>query len=366
MSRHNDSRGGANRTGSNVGNRDSGNQSKRNAPRRADRSGDATDSRQNRRSHADRNQNRRDTRADSPHGNAERTRGDSGKRTPSADPGRPRAPKLPEEANASQLDPEVRRDFRALPKMVAEDVGAHVVAVGMLLEQEPEKALEHARYARRKASRSPAAREANGLAAYYVGNWSEALSELRAARRMGGQSHLAIIADCERALGKPQRALELTREDEATRLPQDEAIELRIVGAGARRDLGQSEAAVVSLQIPELDPQRNESWSARLFYAYADNLLAVGRTREAFTWFVHAANADDDEVTDAPERLEELVTELGGPEEAERLAARAETDTAVSEVSEGTVDTDLDHGTGDSRADRRSAGSHDINLGVWD
>ncbi|WP_176797860.1 tetratricopeptide repeat protein [Actinopolyspora mzabensis] len=291
---------------------------------------------------------------------------DSGKRTAPTDPGRPRAPKLPEEANASQLDPEVRRDFRALPKMVAEDVGAHVVAVGMLLEQEPEKALEHARYARRKASRSPAAREANGLAAYYVGNWSEALSELRAARRMGGQSHLAIIADCERALGKPQRALELTREEEATRLPQDEAIELRIVGAGARRDLGQSEAAVVSLQIPELDPQRNESWSARLFYAYADNLLAVGRTREAFTWFVHAANADDDEATDAPERLEELVTELGGPEEAERLAARAETDTTVSDVSEGTGATDREHGTGDPRADRRSADSHDIDLGVWD
>ncbi|WP_192827131.1 tetratricopeptide repeat protein [Actinopolyspora erythraea] len=260
----------------------------------------------------------------------------------------------------------MRRDFRALPKMVAEDVGAHVVAVGMLLESEPEKALEHARYARRKASRSPAAREANGLAAYYVGNWSEALSELRAARRMGGQSHLATIADCERALGKPQRALELTREEEAARLPKDEAIELLIVGAGARRDLGQVEAAVVSLQVPELDPQRNESWSARLFYAYADNLLAAGRTREAFTWFVHAANADDDEATDAPERLEELVSELGGPEEAERLAAHAETEIVVSEDQEGAAGEDDGSDAGHGPRQGRSPASQDVDLGVWD
>ncbi|NHD15454.1 hypothetical protein G9447_03730 [Actinopolyspora sp. BKK1] len=268
--------------------------------------------------------------------------------------GRAKAPKLPEGADAAHLDPEVRRDFRSLPKMVAEDVGAHVVAAGMLLDSDPEQALEHARYARKKASRTPAAREANGIAAYHVGNWSEALSELRAARRMGGQSHVAIIADCERALGRPQRALDLLRSEDVSELSKDEQIELRIVGAGARRDLGQLEAAVVALQIPELDPQRKESWSVRLFYAYADNLVAAGRNEEAFTWFVHAANADDEETTDAPERLDELVPVLGGPEEAEKLVEQADADVAT--------DTEGSNRDEDGQADT----SRDVDLGVWD
>ncbi len=248
----------------------------------------------------------------------------------------------------------MRRDFRSLPKMVAEDVGAHVVAAGMLLDSDPEQALEHARYSRKKASRTPAAREANGITAYHVGNWSEALSELRAARRMGGQSHVAIIADCERALGRPQRALDLLRSEDVSNLSKEEQIELRIVAAGARRDLGQPEAAVVALQISELDPQRKESWSVRLFYAYADNLVAVGRNEEAFTWFVHAANADDEETTDAPERLDELVPVLGGPEEAEKLVERADADVAA--------DTEVSERDEDGQADS----SRDVDLGVWD
>ncbi|QUH06340.1 hypothetical protein HUO13_29285 [Saccharopolyspora erythraea] len=158
-----------------------------------------------------------------------------------------------------------------------------------------------------------------------MGEWSEALSELRAARRMaGGPGHVAILADCERALGRPERAIELTRSPEAAQLEGADAVELRIVAAGARRDLGEIEASVVSLQIPELDPQRQEPWSARLFYAYADNLLAAERTQEAFTWFVHAAHADDEGETDAPERLDELVVLLGGPEMIEDLVSEAE------------------------------------------
>jgi len=80
---------------------------------------------------------------------------------------------------------------------------------------------------------------------------------------------------------------------------------------------------VVSLQIPELDPKLQEEWSARLFYAYADNLLAADRVQEAFTWFVHAAHADDDGDTDAPERLDELVVRLGGDIDADELVAEA-------------------------------------------
>ena len=53
-------------------------------------------------------------------------------------------------------------------------------------------------------------REACGIAAYRTGRWAEALSELRAARRMTGRDdYLPIMADCERALGRPDRALAL-------------------------------------------------------------------------------------------------------------------------------------------------------------
>jgi tetratricopeptide (TPR) repeat protein len=145
-------------------------------------------------------------------------------------------------------------------------------------------------------------REAAGLTAYHAGEWAEALGELRAVRRMsGGQAHLPVMADCERALGRPERALDLAAE--ASRdLPKDTAVELKIVAAGARRDMGQLDAAVVALQGPDLDPKIRQPWSARLFYAYADNLEAAGRTEDAIRWFLNAAEADVDEETDAAER----------------------------------------------------------------
>ncbi len=236
-------------------------------------------------------------------------------------------PELPEGAHASELHGEIRRELRSLPKVLADKVAVHLVAAGQLMDTDPERALVHARYARRRASRVASVREANGLTAYQMGEWNEALSELRAARRMaGGAGQLAVLADCERALGRPERALDLSRSPEASELQGQAAVELRIVAAGARRDLGQIEASVVSLQGSDLDPQRQEPWSARLFYAYADNLLAAERVQEAFTWFVHAAHADDDGETDAPERLDALVERLGGVDAAEELVAEVESD----------------------------------------
>ncbi|MDQ2707287.1 MAG: hypothetical protein M3Z25_06475 [Actinomycetota bacterium] len=213
-----------------------------------------------------------------------------------------------------ELDADVRRDLRGLRKDVADEVARHLVAAGTLLEADPARALAHARYARSKASRLAVVREAAGLAAYRAGEWTEAIAELRAARRMGGgPGHLAVLADAERALGRPERALELARGPEAGALGRAEAIELLMVAAGARRDLGELDAAVVSLQIPELDPSVDAPWSPRLFYAYADALLAVGRREESVRWFLHAAQADDDELTDAGDRLAELAEPAGGP-----------------------------------------------------
>ncbi|KOX18514.1 hypothetical protein ADK67_36560 [Saccharothrix sp. NRRL B-16348] len=214
---------------------------------------------------------------------------------------------MPEDADISILDPDVKQELRGLPKGLAEIVGRHLAAAGMLIDSEPELALEHARYARSKAARVAVVREAAGLAAYHAGEWAEALSELRAARRMShGTGHVAVMADCERALGRPERAIELAREAQVSLLSPDEAVELRIVAAGARRDMGQLDAAVVALQGDDLDEKRRDPWSARLFYAYADNLEAAGRTEEAVKWFLNAAQADDDNETDAAERAFDL------------------------------------------------------------
>jgi tetratricopeptide (TPR) repeat protein len=229
---------------------------------------------------------------------------------PAAEP----APRLPDGVDPHELDPDIRRDLRGLRKEIAETVAQHLVAAGMLLDEDPEQALRHARYARRRASRIAAVREAAGIAAYGAGEWSEALAELRAARRMGGgPGHLALMADIERALGRPERALELARSPEARDLPGADAVELMIVAAGARRDLGDVNAAVRALEIGELDPAKRSEWSPRLFYAYADNLLAAGRRDEAISWFLHAAEADDEELTDAAERLQELTGETSAP-----------------------------------------------------
>jgi hypothetical protein len=218
---------------------------------------------------------------------------------------RDQEPELPDDVNFSDLDPEARRELKSLSKSVAELVGRHLVAAGLLIDEDPDLALAHARFARTRASRVAVVREAAGIAAYHAGEWAEALGEFRAVRRMTGvQTHLPVMVDCERALGRPERALELAAE--AKELSPDVAVELKIVAAGARRDLGQIDAAVVALQGPDLDPQRRDPWSARLFYAYADNLEAAGRTDDAIRWFLNAADADAEEETDAAERATAL------------------------------------------------------------
>ena len=213
----------------------------------------------------------------------------------------------PEDIDPRELDREVRGELRSLSKDTADAVARHLIAAGRLIDTDPEKALAHAYAARAHAARIGAVREAVGIAAYLAGEWQVAISELRAVRRMSGtEAHLAILADCERALGRPERALEIARSPEAAKLPTAERMELLIVASGARRDLGQDEAALVMLQVPELEHKRAASWLARLRYAYAEGLSDAGRHEEARDWFARAADADGDDVTDAAERLLEL------------------------------------------------------------
>src|SRR6266699_3314191 len=214
-------------------------------------------------------------------------------------------PQVPDSVSAQQLDPEARAQLNSLPNDLADSVARYLVAAG--LAADPEQGYTYAQAAKRLAARVGVVREACGIAAYRTGQWAEALSELRAARRMtGGDDYLPLMADCERALGRLDRALALVREANTAELDRATQIELRIVESGIRRDQGLPEAAVLALQVPELTGKRVRPWSGRLFYAYADALLAAGRADEARDAFSRAAEADPDGETDAADRLDEL------------------------------------------------------------
>lgn len=216
-------------------------------------------------------------------------------------------PDLPDDIDVSVLDPAVLQDLRGLAKDNADRVAKHLIMAAEVLEDDPQLALRHARAAKNRAGRVGVVRETNGVVAYHAGEWREALSELRAARRIsGGPGLIAVMADAERGLGRPEKALELGRSAEASQLSVEDRIELAIVMAGARHDLGQHESALATLERlqPSLDSAGLEQ--ARLSYAYADALLALDRRDEARTWFEHAAKIDEDGVTDAELRVEEL------------------------------------------------------------
>jgi hypothetical protein len=204
----------------------------------------------------------------------------------------------------------VRGELRSLPKDLADIVAAHLVAAGRLIDDDPELAYAHAEAARRRAARLPIVREAAAETAYAAGRYDVALSEFRALRRMtGSQDYLPVMADCERALGRPHNAIKLAREAERLGLDPALRIEMIIVEAGARRDLGQEpearrilERAVASARPEDFSPLA----VARLRYAYADTLLAAGAEAEARRWFAAAAALDHAHETDAQQRLDEL------------------------------------------------------------
>ncbi|MFF4330781.1 hypothetical protein ACGFY6_22965 [Streptomyces sp. NPDC048387] len=195
----------------------------------------------------------------------------------------------------------------SLPKGLAEEVSRNLVMVARLIDDDPEQAYAYARIALRLASRVAAVREAAGFAAYATQKYSEALAEFRAAKRMTGSVELwPVMADCERGLGRPERALAMAGEPEVQKLDKAGQVEMRLVAAGARRDMGELDAAIVTLQSPELASNSVQPWTARLRYAYADALLAAGREDEAREWFAKTLEADKDGATDASDRLAEI------------------------------------------------------------
>ena len=202
----------------------------------------------------------------------------------------------------------IKAELKSLPKDLADTVAAHLMAAIELIEIDPELAYAHAEAAKRRAARLSIAREALAETAYAAGRYEVALAEFRALRRMtGSPDYLAVLADCERAIGKPENALRLVKEGEQMVTDPALLIELRIVQAGARADLGQR-AEALRLLADQIESPRGvvpKPSQARLRYAYAALLLEQGDTEAATQWFTAAARIDPDG-TDALDRLDEL------------------------------------------------------------
>ena len=230
----------------------------------------------------------------------------------SEDQARYDGPPIPEEITGAELDRSVSGQLKGLPEKLASRVARHLAAAGMLMDEDPETAYQHTLAARARAPRLAVVREATGEAAYAAGHYSEALAELRAAKRMNGATaYLPIMADCHRALGHPEQAVKLAKSPSVASFPPAAKAEMTIVEAGARRDMGQLDAALRILEQAPLSSKSRESWVVRLRYAYADALVEAGRTEEALAWFHRTEAIDADETTDAAERAAALEKAAG-------------------------------------------------------
>jgi len=195
-------------------------------------------------------------------------------------------PGVPDDVTGKELPKDVRQELRTLTEENQEFVAKHLVMAARLIDEDPELAHRHALSASRKGGRLAVVRETLAITAYRTGDFGLALRELRTYRRLSGKDdQLPLMVDSERGLGRPDRALELGRSVPRGTLPMAVQVELAIAMSGARLDLGQAEAALQELEIPQLDPNTAYSWSPGLFDAYATVLEELGRSGEAEEWY---------------------------------------------------------------------------------
>jgi len=197
-----------------------------------------------------------------------------------------------EDALPAELDRAAWRELKALTKENAEWVAGHLVMTSRVVDEDPERAHKHALAAARRAGRIPVVRETLGITAYLMGDFALSLRELRTYRRLSGSNEqLPLMVDCERGLGRPQKALELAGDVDRASLPTAVQVELAIARSGARLDLGQPELALTELEIPQLTPNTVYSFSPALFDTYAVVLQELGREAEAEMWGQRANEA---------------------------------------------------------------------------
>jgi pentatricopeptide repeat protein len=207
------------------------------------------------------------------------------------------------------LSDEIVRELRSTVRPGKGDilVKTFAEAAAAFAAEDYDAAIRLAEQSKHMALRAVAPRELLGLALYRAGRWQDAIRELSTYRRLSGSlDQNPVMADCYRALGKPEKALELCEQmQEDKRLPPAVLYEGEIVAAGALSDLGRLEEALQRLERLELDPPNAEEHHLRAWYVLADLLERRGRFTQARTWF-EAVAAADPELTDAQDRADRL------------------------------------------------------------
>lgn len=239
------------------------------------------------------------------------------------------------------LGQEVWDELKTLSKENMKGVAAHIESAYLFMGEDLDAALAHAETASRRAGRVASAREALGTVHYARGEWSDALRELRTATRLGGTTHLLpMMADCQRGLGRPEKALELAESREASRLSAESLVEMAIVLSGAHRDMGNLEAAAAMLTTPAERIAASAPMAGRLWFALAEVLQEQGRP-EADQWYAKAEAAGETGQAPLPESEEGIFYDLEdwAPAETEapagESAQRSESGDGVAEGTDG-------------------------------
>ena len=257
----------------------------------------------------------------------------------------------------------VKAELRGLSAERAEEVAAHLSAAAELIDADPALAYAHAEAARRRAARLPVVREAAATTAYAAGEYAAALNEFRALRRMtGSDEFLAVMADCERGLGRPKAALRLVREGLPGATSVASRVELKLVEAGARDAMGQRDEAVRLLreEIQLIGARGPKSARARLRYYFAELLAASGDENGAEQWFAAAVRLDPDDETGAADALAALhgvTIEFDDSEDPEDAELVTDQDDAGADPVSDTEGQKGDAGQAEAEADPDSESS---------
>ena len=211
-------------------------------------------------------------------------------------------PTIPAGVSAEELDRDALRALTTLSGPNRDIVARHLVMAGQLIDLDPEAAYQHAQAAVARAGRVDVVREAAALTAYASGRYEEALREVRAVRRMRGDSSLrAVEADAERGLGHPEKAVQIIDATDPATLDLSEQVELVLVSSGARADLGQAEVGLVIVDdaLAALPAEADDELRRRLMEVKAQRLLDLGREDEAAEVVASMpAEVEDTEIVD--------------------------------------------------------------------
>ena len=251
-------------------------------------------------------------------------------------------PKVPDNVEPADLERGARAELRALGRANAENVARHLVMVQRRLNDDPQAAYEHARYAASHAGRVAVVRETAGIAAYLAGHYSEALREIRAARRLSGLDlHRAIEVDCERALGNLDKALQAAQAADPRQLDEIERAELVMVVSSLRHDMGQTDLGLLIIEDAIRARPSDSDTLRRLHSVRADRLAELGRHQEAEAIRdrigPEPVEEDEVEVFDIEDDYDSEAQEESNPEHpGTQSVTDSEADTSGDAVSETT------------------------------